>query len=134
MIGMRPLGFRQGRPEPRCGFVGPMAALIIGAVVSCVCFIAVNMKGRFGYDDTLDVFGVHCVGGMWGALATGLFASLGAQGLFYGKASQLGVQAVGVAAVLVFAMVMTFLIAKVLDATIGLRVNVEHEMIGLDQT
>ena len=89
---------------PACGFVGPMSALMIGLIAGAVCYTAVSLKPKFGYDDALDVVGVHCVGGVWGALATGLFASklineAGNNGLFFGNGAQLGVQALSVVVV-----------------------------------
>jgi len=87
---------------PACGFVSPMSAIAIGATVSIFCYMAVVfLKGKFKYDDSLDVFGVHCVGGIWGALATGLFAhktinSAGADGLFFGNPKQFAIQALTV--------------------------------------
>jgi Amt family ammonium transporter len=94
-------------------------------------------KNRFGYDDSLDVVGVHGVGGTWGALATGLFASkaineAGADGLFLGNASLLGIQALAVLATWLYAFAVTFVLLKVLDWTMGLRVSDEEEENGLD--
>ena len=95
------------------------------------------MKHKFGYDDALDVVGVHGVGGTFGALATGLFASkaindAGNNGLFFGNPAQLGIQAVAVGVTLVYSFVLTLIILKVLDWTMGLRVETEDEMAGLD--
>lgn len=122
---------------PGAGFVTPMAAIIIGAVAGVLCFYAVVMKNRLGYDDSLDVVGVHGVGGTWGALATGLFASkavnaAGSDGLLYGGASTLGAQVVAIVATWIFAALVTFIILKILDASMGLRVSVEDEQMGLD--
>ncbi len=119
---------------PACGFVTPMGSLIIGLVAGVVCYFAVStLKIKLGYDDSLDVFGIHGIGGMWGALATGLFSVVeGAEGLFYGNASQIGVQAVGVAATIVLAGVATFVILKVVGAITKLRADSEEEVIGLD--
>jgi ammonium transporter, Amt family len=124
---------------PAAGFVGPMSAIIIGAVGGMLCYKACNLKVRLGYDDSLDVVGVHGIGGTWGALATGLFASkainpAGNDGLFYGNPAQLGVQAVTVLATIVFALLMTFIILSVLKVTMGLRVSEEEERMGLDLT
>jgi ammonium transporter, Amt family len=124
---------------PASGFVGPMAAILIGAVVSPLCFFAIQLKSRLGYDDTLDAFGVHGVGGTWGALATGLFASLavnpaGANGLFYGNASLLGIQAVAVVATAAFSTVGTFILVKLVDLLMGIRVPDHEEAVGLDLT
>jgi Amt family ammonium transporter len=122
---------------PGSGFVGPIAALIIGAVAGAICYFAVMMKSRFGYDDSLDVVGVHGVGGTWGALATGLFASsainaAGADGLFFGNIALLGPQIVSILATWVYAGVGTWILLKILDASMGLRVSDEDEQMGLD--
>jgi Amt family ammonium transporter len=122
---------------PASGFVGPPSALIIGLGAGTLCFFGVNVKNRFGLDDSLDVVGVHGVGGIFGALATGLLASkainsAGADGLFFGNPSLLGIQALSILAASVFAFSMTWLILKVLDSVMGLRVNVEEEVEGLD--
>jgi Amt family ammonium transporter len=122
---------------PACGFVGPVAAIAIGALAGFLCYSACNLKSRLGYDDSLDVVGVHGVGGTWGALATGIFASkavneAGADGLLHGNPGQLGVQVVAVLATAVLAVVMTTIILKVVDAVVGLRVTDEEEMAGLD--
>jgi Amt family ammonium transporter len=105
-----------------------------------VCFLAIQLKFRFGYDDALDVVGVHLVGGLVGSLLLGLFAdaginALGADGLFAGGgASLLGKQILAVAATVGWSFVATFVLAKVIDATIGLRVGPEEEAEGLDVT
>jgi Amt family ammonium transporter len=122
---------------PAAGFVSPLSALLIGIGVGVLCYFAVSWKNRLGYDDSLDAFGVHGVGGTWGALATGLFASqainaAGKNGLFYGNPAQLGVQALGVLATIVYAVVVTFVLLKVVDALMGLRVSEEQESEGLD--
>jgi ammonium transporter, Amt family len=124
---------------PAAGFVGPLSAIIIGAVGGMLCYKACNLKARLGYDDSLDVVGVHGIGGTWGALATGLFASkainpAGNDGLFYGNPAQLGVQAITVVATIAFALIMTFIILSILKATMGLRVSEEEERMGLDLT
>jgi Amt family ammonium transporter len=122
---------------PGAGFVSPLPAIIIGGVAGIVCFYAVVMKSRLRYDDSLDVVGVHGVGGTWGALATGLFASTavnagGRNGLLLGDASTLGLQVVAIVATWIFAAVMTWIILRILDAAIGLRVSDEDEQMGLD--
>jgi Amt family ammonium transporter len=122
---------------PASGFVTPMASIVIGALAGFFCYNACNMKAKLGYDDSLDVVGVHGVGGTWGALATGLFATktineAGGDGLFYGNPGQLGVQIVAILASWVLAFVMTFIILKVLDAIMGLRVSEDDEEAGLD--
>jgi Amt family ammonium transporter len=122
---------------PASGFVGPMPALLIGLGAGIFCYIGVFSKNRFGYDDSLDVVGVHGVGGTWGALATGLFASklindAGADGLFFGNPALLGIQALAVVVTWVYAFLVTFILLKVLDWTMGLRVSEEGEETGLD--
>jgi len=122
---------------PASGFVGPMSAIVVGGVAGVVCFAACNLKPRLGYDDSLDVVGVHCVGGVIGALLTGLFASkavnpAGADGLFFGNPAQLGIQAVAVIVTLVFCFVGALVLLKVVDAVVGLRVYEEDEVVGLD--
>jgi ammonium transporter, Amt family len=122
---------------PAAGFVGPMAALCIGAAAGLVCYIALNAKSHFAYDDSLDAFGVHGVGGTLGTLAAGLFASVainaaGANGAFFGNPKQFFVQAGAVALVAVYSFVVSFVMLKVLDAVMGLRVEAEQETEGLD--
>ncbi len=122
---------------PASGFVNPLSAIIIGALAGIICYGGILLKSRLGYDDSLDVVGIHGLGGAWGALATGLFASTavnpdGANGLFFGNPGQLWVQFISVIATMVFAFVMTFVILKVIDLVIGLRVTAEQEMKGLD--
>jgi Amt family ammonium transporter len=120
---------------PGAGFVGPMSAIVIGAVAGALCYFAVVMKVRLGYDDSLDVVGVHGIGGTWGALATGLFASEavgGTNGLFAGNPALMGPQIVSVLGTLVYVGLASWVILKILDATIGLRVSEEEEQMGLD--
>jgi Amt family ammonium transporter len=122
---------------PAAGFVTPMAALVIGALAGILCYTACNLKTKLGYDDSLDVVGVHGVGGTWGAIATGIFATKavnadGANGLLYGDPGQVWKQIVAVVATIALGFVMTVVILKVLDAIMGLRVNEEDEMAGLD--
>jgi ammonium transporter, Amt family len=120
---------------PASGFVEPWAALVIGFAAGMVCFFAVGLKSRFGYDDSLDVVGVHMVGGMVGALLTGVLASAvinpAAGG---GSLAQLGRQAVAVAVTVAFSLAATFLILKVVDRLVGLRITEEEEGTGLDLT
>jgi Amt family ammonium transporter len=122
---------------PASGYVGPISSLIIGAVAGALCYLACNLKSKFGYDDSLDVVGVHGVGGTWGAIATGLFASKaingqGENGLFFGNPGQLWTQVIAVLATYAIAIVMTAIILKVVDAIVGLRVTEEDEVAGLD--
>ena len=125
---------------PACGFVNPVNAMFIGALAGIVCYIAVaKVKGLLGYDDSLDAFGVHGVGGILGTLATGLFAekavnSAGADGLFFGNVHQFLVQCLLVVVTIVFASVMTWIIFKLVDAVIGVRVDKKAEIVGLDLT
>ena len=122
---------------PASGFVGPISSIWIGIGAGVICYIAVMLKPLFGYDDALDAFGVHGIGGTWGALATGLFASkainsAGADGLFFGNPAQLGIQAMAVLVTMVFVFVGTLIILAIVDAIMGLRVNEEEERSGLD--
>jgi Amt family ammonium transporter len=125
---------------PAAGFVGVGSAIAIGVLVSLLCFAAVSyVKPMFGYDDSLDAFGVHGVGGTFGAIATGLFASkavnpAGADGLFFGNPRQLGVQLIAVLVTLVYAFVATWILYKVVDVLIGVRVSEKDEAMGLDLT
>jgi Amt family ammonium transporter len=122
---------------PASGFVGPMGALVIGFAAGLLCYFAVvKMKGALGYDDSLDAFGVHGIGGMVGAILTGVFvdAGLGGAGLADGMtmAGQVGKQLVGVGVTIVYCGVLSFIILKVIDVVIGLRVSDEQEQEGLD--
>ena len=122
---------------PACGFVGPLAAIAIGGVAGGLCFGACHLKARLGYDDSLDVVGVHGVGGTWGALATGLFAwkainGAGADGLFHGNPGQLWTQLLAILATVLLAAPMTFVILKIVDALVGVRVAADDELTGLD--
>ncbi|MBM4300704.1 MAG: ammonium transporter [Deltaproteobacteria bacterium] len=124
---------------PAAGFVGPMSAILIGLGAGVICYLAVLAKPRLGYDDSLDVVGVHCVGGVWGALATGLFASklvnsAGADGLFYGNPGQFLIQVIAVVVTMAFSFIVSYILFKILDATMGLRVSAEDEVAGLDIT
>jgi Amt family ammonium transporter len=124
---------------PASGYVGPMSAIIIGLVAGVVCYVAVLAKPKLGYDDSLDVVGVHCVGGIVGALCTGLFASklvnpAGGDGLFFGNPGQFTTQLLAVGVTLVYSFVISYILFKILDATMGLRVSPEDEIAGLDIT
>lgn len=124
---------------PAAGFVSPLSSILIGIGAGIFCYTAVNLKQRLGYDDSLDVLGIHGVGGTWGALATGLFASTainpaGKDGLFYGNPPLLGIQAIAVVATFVFVFVTTLIILKIVDRMVGLRVDEEQEFVGLDQS
>lgn len=125
---------------PASGFVTPMSSIVIGILVGVVCYTSVAIiKLKFGYDDSLDAFGVHGVGGVLGALATGLFAEkivnpAGNNGLVFGNPTLFVTQAIGVVATIVYAVTVTFILLKVLEATMGLRVEDAEEVIGLDIT
>ena len=125
---------------PAAGFVSVLPAIIIGLVVSVFCFIAVTIiKPLFGYDDSLDAFGVHCIGGIWGALATGLFASrlvnsAGSDGVFFGNPKQFLIQLIAVGTTIIYTGVGTFVIYKLVDIFIGVRVDEKSEAMGLDLT
>ena len=132
---------------PACGFVGPMGAIVLGLVAGLVCLWAVTwLKSKLGYDDSLDVFGVHCIGGIIGALGTGIFAapSLGGAGLYdyikdaanpeYSIGSQFMIQLTGVITTIVWSGVVAFIAYKIVDLVIGLRVTEEQEREGLDET
>ncbi|MGZ3618991.1 MAG: ammonium transporter [Candidatus Binataceae bacterium] len=122
---------------PASGYVGPLSSILIGLGAGVLCFFAVRIKARFGYDDALDVVGVHAVGGIWGALATGLFASVavnaaGADGLFFGNPLQFLIQIVAVMASIAFAFLGSLVLLGLTDALVGLRVSDEAERLGLD--
>ena len=124
---------------PAAGFVGPQAAIVFGLAAGALCYMAVSLKYRFNYDDSLDVVGVHLVGGIVGSILLGVFAQVsvneaGADGLLYGDASLLGKQVLAVVAVMAFTFVATWIIAKIVDATVGLRVEERGEIEGLDIT
>ncbi len=125
---------------PACGFVNPMNAMFIGMIVAVVCYLAVAViKGKVGYDDSLDAFGVHGVGGSVGTILTGVFAQKainpsGADGLLFGNLHQFGVQCLMLGVTIVFAAIMTVIIFKIVDALIGMRVEEQNEIIGLDLT
>jgi Amt family ammonium transporter len=126
-----------GTITPASGFVTPPAALAIGLVAGVVCYVAVMLKVTFSYDDSLDVVGIHGVGGILGMLATGLFATVavnagGSNGLFYGNPRQLAIQALAVGVILVYSFVATYVILRLLEKTMGLRVTDEQEVMGLD--
>jgi Amt family ammonium transporter len=124
---------------PAAGFVTPRSAVLIGLGAGVLCYVAALIKNKLQVDDALDVFTVHGVGGMWGAIATGLFATLavneaGKNGFFYGNPEQLGIQLIAVAATALYAAVATFVLLKLVDLTVGLRVHEHEEVAGLDAT
>ena len=122
---------------PSCSSVNPVGAIILGFLAGIICAWAVGLKYKLGYDDSLDVVGVHLVGGVWGTLAVGLFATetapAGVNSVFWGgDFEQLGKQAIGAGAVLIYSFVLTFIIAKAVDLTMGFRVTEEDEISGID--
>jgi Amt family ammonium transporter len=123
---------------PACAFVAPWAAVVIGFIAGVLCSLAVDLKFKFGLDDSLDVVGVHLVGGVWGSLAVGLFGasavnSVGVDGLFYGGGSGLLVkQAMGVALVAAYSFFVTLIIGYAIEKTIGFRVTKDSEVEGID--
>jgi Amt family ammonium transporter len=121
---------------PAAGFVTPLAGIPIGIVVSVICYYSiVVVKNKLGLDDSLDVFAVHGMGGIWGALATGIFASSaisGTSGLLEGNGAQVLTQVIGIVAVAAFAFIVTWILGKLVDVTIGLRVGQKEETVGLD--
>ena len=122
---------------PASGYVDVSASILIGLGAGSFCYVAIQLTKRLRVDDALDVFGVHGVGGIWGALATGVFAtvavnSAGADGAAYGNIAQLGVQAIAVLASVTYAATMTFVILKLIDLFVGLRVPEQEEVLGLD--
>jgi Amt family ammonium transporter len=124
---------------PAAGFVGPNSAIVIGAIAGIVCYLAVSMKGRIGIDDSLDVVGIHGVGGMVGTLCLGIFASTqvnpgGVDGLLAGSSAQIGKQALGVVVVGVYAFIVSWLLFKVVHAALGMRLTEEAEVEGMDSS
>ena len=125
---------------PCAGFVGGMSPIYIGFIAGAVCYLALTLKTKFGFDDSLDVIAVHLVGGILGAILLAFFAdtkvnSLGFNGVFYGGGAELLMdQLVALGATIAFSFTVTWVLAKVLDKTIGLRVSTEDELFGLDQS
>ncbi len=124
---------------PAAGFVGPNSAIVIGFLAGIVCFAAVNLKARLKLDDSLDVVGIHGVGGVVGTLCLGVFASTavnpgGVDGLLAGNVAQLGKQAFGVLVVGTYTFVISWILLKIINSTMGLRVDEDAEVVGLDST
>jgi len=129
---------------PAAGYVSPLGAVAIGFIASIVCYVAVQAKYKYGYDDSLDAFGVHGVGGLTGAILTGVFSlkrtfpgatdSVGEAGLLEGNPKQLGIQVLACVVSAVYAVAVTWVILKVIDKTLGLRVTLSDEREGLDTT
>ena len=139
-----PIGFASGAVcglvaiTPAAGFVSPMSSLFIGLIGGVICFYSVTfMKEKFGYDDALDAFGCHGIGGTWGGIATGIFASksinpAGADGLIHGNIRLIGVQTLSIVSIYIFAGLVTFIILKVIDKFVKLRASDLEEELGLD--
>ncbi|MCB2295685.1 ammonium transporter [Clostridium algoriphilum] len=123
---------------PGAGFVSPLASILIGGIGGLLCYFSVTVvKQKFGYDDSLDAFGCHGIGGIWGGIATGIFASkainsAGANGLIYGNIKLVGIQLIAIVATIAYSGIMTFIILKVISKFMSLRVTSEEEMDGLD--
>ncbi|WP_290900550.1 ammonium transporter [Ferroglobus sp.] len=117
---------------PAAGFVTPASAVIIGFVAGVLCYYAMVFRVKRGIDESLDAWAIHGIGGLWGAIATGIFASVNAEGLLLGNYWQFVAQLIGAFSAIVYAFVVTYMIAKVVDAVIGLRVSEEEEYVGLD--
>jgi len=122
---------------PAAGYVTPSSAILIGLGAGVICYFAIQLRERLKVDDALDVWAVHGVGGTWGAIATGIFATMsvndaGGDGLLYGNPGQLMTQIIAVVATWVFCGVMTFIILKIVEAIVGLRVPEQEEVLGLD--
>jgi Amt family ammonium transporter len=122
---------------PASGFVQPMEAIAIGGIAGVLCYLAIRLRARSGLDDSLDVVGVHGVGGLWGGVATGIFATAsigGIDGLIEGEGGQMVDQLVAIGAVALYSFVVTGVILKVLDLTIGIRLTDDEEELGIDVT
>ena len=119
---------------PAAGFVTPIASIVIGVGVSVISWFCIDLRRKRGLDDALDVWAVHGMGGLWGALATGIFASIGATGLLGGNSAQFVSQIIAVVATIVYTSVLTFIILKVIDQVLGLRVSDADEQKGLDES
>jgi Amt family ammonium transporter len=120
---------------PAAGYVGIMEAIIIGIVAALVCYISMSYRIKKELDESLDAWSIHGMAGVWGVLAAGIFASTAINsytGLIYGNVNQFLVQLLAVVVTVAYSFIVTFVLAKVIDATIGLRVNEEEEYVGLD--
>jgi len=122
---------------PAAGFVSPLAAMVIGAIAAPLCYYAIRFRQNRNLDESMDVWACHGMASTWGMSATGLFATLeinsaGANGLFFGNPRQLALQCLGVVVTIAFTFVATYVVAKVLDLSIGLRVTTMEEEVGLD--
>lgn len=120
---------------PACGFVGPMAAIAIGGTAGVLCYRMLLFRVKKGLDESLDAWAIHGMGGLWGALATGIFATAsigGVNGLIYGNVDQFLIQALDAGVAISYAFVVTYIIALIVDKTMGLRVTETEEYVGLD--
>ena len=132
------LGFASGAVAglaaitPAAGYVDPLTAILIGAVAGVLCYYAMLLRVRLNIDESLDAWAVHGIGGIWGALALGLFATRNAEGLVLGNVHQLVAQLVGIASVGAYSFIVTLALAKIVDLIVGLRVKPEEEYVGLD--
>jgi Amt family ammonium transporter len=120
---------------PAAGYVGPGAAIVIGVVAGLLCFRMLLYRTQKGLDESLDAWSIHGMGGLWGAIATGIFATAAVNnytGLLSGNVHQFTVQVIVAGAALVYAFVVSYVLARVVDATLGLRVTEEEEYVGLD--
>ena len=119
---------------PAAGYVEPLWAIVIGLFAGIICYYAVIVKIKVGYDDSLDVFGIHAVGGAWGALATGLFVTIGGTGLLTGNLNQVWIQLIGIIAAGAYSFIITYVLVLIIEKVIGFRVDEEGEEMGLDTT
>jgi Amt family ammonium transporter len=119
---------------PAAGYVDALSAVAIGGVAGLICYKAMDFRIRVGLDESLDAWAIHGIGGLWGAVATGIFATpaFGVSGLIYGNTEQFMVQILAAFAAIAYAFVVTYILARVVDATVGLRVSEEEEYVGLD--
>jgi Amt family ammonium transporter len=120
---------------PAAGFVDPLSAIVIGLVAGFICYRALTFRLKKGLDESLDAWAIHGTGGIWGAIATGIFATLAVNkysGLLYGNIAQFGAQLLAASVAVVYAFTVTFVLAKVVDRFLGLRVTEEEEYVGLD--
>ncbi len=117
---------------PAAGYVDPLSSIVIGAIAGVLCYLAMLFRVKKGIDESLDAWAVHGIGGLWGAIATGIFATINAKGLILGNVHQVVVQIIGAVSAIAYAFAMTLMIAKIVDLLIGLRVREEEEYVGLD--
>jgi Amt family ammonium transporter len=117
---------------PAAGFVDVPSSLVIGGVAGLICYGALLWRLKKGFDESLDAWAIHGVGGLWGAIATGIFASVGKTGLLAGNAYQFGINTIDALIAVGYAFVVTYILAMIIDRTIGLRVSEDEEYVGLD--